>query len=82
VIAHGWPSSTALYLAVGSRVVEMREGAMWPQRLLARKVGMSTTLLARIERGDHPPSLRILSALCIALNCTIADLVPPAPEEK
>lgn len=46
---------------------------------LARAAGMKPPHLARLERGPHDPSLRILRAVATALGVDVADLVSAEP---
>jgi transcriptional regulator with XRE-family HTH domain len=47
------------------KLLELRSGAGETQRQLARRLGMTESMISRLERGDHVPSLGTL--------CRIAD---------
>lgn len=65
-----------LYLAVGRRVAELREGGLGiAPPAFAALVGMDVNYLWRIEAGRQNLSLRNLARLAKALNVTLADLV-------
>jgi transcriptional regulator with XRE-family HTH domain len=64
-----------------------------PQRLQRRRIqaglnrkelaaiaGIHKTTMGRLERGLNNASPRVLKQLAEALNCEIADLMPPEPD--
>ena len=53
--------------------LKKRRGEM-PQRIFARKVGISYSTIARIEIEQQNVSLKTLEQLCKALKCDIGDL--------
>jgi transcriptional regulator with XRE-family HTH domain len=55
----------ALAAGCARKLLELRAGAGETQRQLARRLGMTESMISRLERGDHVPSLRTL--------CRIAD---------
>jgi transcriptional regulator with XRE-family HTH domain len=60
----------------GSRVAELRKRAGKTQAELARDAGVSLMHLSAIERGAADnPTLATLTALAVALNCSIGDLL-------
>jgi ribosome-binding protein aMBF1 (putative translation factor) len=54
---------TALARAVATRVVAYRATEGLSQSALARKLGVSQPLVARLELGEHEPTLTTLSRL-------------------
>jgi ribosome-binding protein aMBF1 (putative translation factor) len=54
---------TALARAVATRVVAYRATEGLSQAALARKLGVSQPLVARLELGEHEPTLTTLSRL-------------------
>jgi ribosome-binding protein aMBF1 (putative translation factor) len=54
---------TALARAVATRVVAYRAQQGLSQAALARKLGVSQPLVARLEAGEHEPTLTTLSRL-------------------
>jgi ribosome-binding protein aMBF1 (putative translation factor) len=54
---------TALARAVATRVVTYRAMEGLSQAALARKLGVSQPLVARLEAGEHEPTLTTLSRL-------------------
>jgi transcriptional regulator with XRE-family HTH domain len=49
-------------------VVQARTKLGWSQRDLARAVGVSQPVIARLESGDHDPKLGTMLAVCRALG--------------
>lgn len=47
--------------------------------MLARKAGISKNHMSQVERGVVGASPRVLKQLAGALDCEIADLMPPEP---
>jgi transcriptional regulator with XRE-family HTH domain len=58
-------SSVAIAANCARRLAELRHDAGETQRQLALRLGMTESMISRLERGDHLPSLRTL--------CRIAD---------
>lgn len=59
---------TAVARAVANRLVEYRSGEGITQTELARRLGMKQPAIARLESGDHNPSLDTLARLSGALG--------------
>lgn len=57
-------------LAVGKRLVQVRESAGLSQRELAF-LGCSAAYISRIERGERVPSLQVLREL--AVRCSVSE---------
>ncbi|HZU12470.1 MAG TPA: helix-turn-helix domain-containing protein [Chloroflexota bacterium] len=68
---------TALARAVAARVVAYRTREGLSQAALARKMGVSQPLIARLELGEHEPTLTTLTRLsrCLGLEFHI-DIAP------
>lgn len=49
-------------------IVQARSKLGWSQRELARAVGVSQPVIARLESGDHDPKLGTMLAVCRALG--------------
>ena len=64
-----------LAIAVGLRLVEVREAAGHDGASLARLAGMAPAYLWRIEQGRSQPSLRTLARLAIALEVDLGKLL-------
>lgn len=58
----------ALAHAVAMRVIEYRTEHGLSQSALARRLGMQQPAIARLEAGDHEPSLATLSRLARGLG--------------
>lgn len=58
----------------GRRIRAFRKLKRVPQAELAKLIGISTTVLGRIERGDKQPSDEMLQQIADELNITIRDL--------
>lgn len=54
--------------AVAVRVVKYREGHRLWQTALAKKLGVRRPAIARLEAGEHAPSLTMLSRLARGLD--------------
>ena len=60
---------------VGRRIRAFRKLKRVQQAALAKQVGMSTTVLGRIERGEKEPGQEILSKIADALHIQIEELI-------
>jgi transcriptional regulator with XRE-family HTH domain len=47
----------------------------WSQAVLAKRAGLAMQYVARLERGQHDPSLSTLTRLAKALKVTVGELV-------
>jgi transcriptional regulator with XRE-family HTH domain len=56
---------TAIAEGCARKLLELRSAAGETQRQLAGRLGMTESMISRLERGDHVPSLKTL--------CRIAD---------
>lgn len=72
---------TALARAVATRLVAYRAQEGISQAALARKLGVSQPLVARLEAGEHEPTLTTLARLsrCLGLEFHI-DITPNSLE--
>ncbi len=59
---------TTLAAAVALHVLKYREQHELSQTKLGELLAMSQPQVARIERGDHTPSLATLARLCVVLD--------------
>jgi len=59
---------TALARAVALRLVEYRADHGLSQRALARQLGMPQSVIARLEAGDHAPSVETLHRISRGLR--------------
>ena len=59
---------TALAHAVAMRVIKYRTEQGLSQSALARRLGMQQPAIARLEAGDHQPSLATLARLAAGLG--------------
>lgn len=62
----------------GDYIQHQRERQKLSIRGLARKAGIDSGTLTRLENGDHNPSLRTLKTLAAALEVPLADLFASA----
>jgi ribosome-binding protein aMBF1 (putative translation factor) len=70
---------TALAHAVAMRVIGYRVARGLSQSALARRLGMHQPAVARLEAGDHEPSLATLSRLAAKLGIEFhIDITPDA----
>lgn len=59
---------TAFANAVATRIIEFRAAHGLSQSALARRLGMKQPAIARLEAGDHEPSLTTLSRIACGLG--------------
>ncbi len=68
---------TAFANAVAIRVIRYRTEHGLSQSALARRLGMSQSAVARLEAGDHEPSLTMLARLATGLGIDLSiDITP------
>lgn len=56
---------------------KLRLDANLTQKDFAKRLGLSHSTLHRVERGDYNTTLKVLQALCEALDCGPGDLFEP-----
>ena len=71
--AHG--EEGALVLALGRRIVRLREAKGWSRTELAARLGVSRERLGNWERGRHAPPLGAQLALSRTLGISLDELV-------
>ncbi|MFS4437578.1 helix-turn-helix domain-containing protein [Paracoccaceae bacterium GXU_MW_L88] len=71
----------ALRATVGRRVQSARKAAGFTQHDLAEMIGRSVEAVSNIERGASLPPLDTLSAICIALDMELTDIISTSDEE-
>jgi transcriptional regulator with XRE-family HTH domain len=71
--AHG--EEGALVLALGRRIVRLREAKGWSRTDLAARLGVSRERLGNWERGRHAPPLGAQLALSRSLGISLDELV-------
>lgn len=59
----------------GTKIKRYRLSAGLSQAELAQKARISPNTVARLERGEHQPTLATIEALAHALSVTISDLL-------
>ncbi|MGI9003722.1 MAG: helix-turn-helix transcriptional regulator [Pseudonocardia sp.] len=69
---------TALAHAVAMRVIRYRTEHSLSQTALARRLGMQQPAIARLEAGDHEPSLATLARLARGLSIDLSVEITPA----
>jgi ribosome-binding protein aMBF1 (putative translation factor) len=74
---------TALAHAVAMRVIKYRTEQGLSQSALARRLGMQQPAIARLEAGDHQPSLVTLARLAAGLGMEFhIDITPETFEVR
>jgi transcriptional regulator with XRE-family HTH domain len=58
------------------RLKRLREEKTWSRQMLGRKAGISQATVAKLENGERRPKPATLAALCDALGCEAAELLP------
>lgn len=74
----GAPS--ALLLAVGRRIREIRQGKGISQDKLAYSIPLDRAHIGMIENGKRAATIPTLAKLAIALGCRVGDFFPEADE--
>ncbi|MGO9079558.1 MAG: helix-turn-helix domain-containing protein [Streptosporangiaceae bacterium] len=72
---------TALANAVAIRVISYRADNGLSQTQLARRLGMHQSAIARLEAGDHEPSLSTLARLAMGLGIDFSIRITPEAVE-
>lgn len=62
-------------MSIGGNLKRLREGKGLTQEGLAKRVGISQTMVAQVERGSKTLTLPTADAVCKALGCTLYDLL-------
>lgn len=70
-------SELAIYVA--ERIREEREGAGMSQDDLSAHTGIARPNIARVERGNHMPSLYVLERIAVTLGVPVSTFVQGAP---
>jgi DNA-binding XRE family transcriptional regulator len=73
---------TAPARAVASKVIAYRAQYRLSQTALARRLGMSQPAVARLERGDHNPTIDTLMRLASALDVEFVLDIAPANKDR
>jgi putative transcriptional regulator len=61
---------------MGKNIKSAREKSTYTQGDIAKMVGINVNYYARIERGEHIPSIKVLKAIAKILKIKTADIVP------
>lgn len=61
----------------GGRIRQRRKELGFSQGILFEKTGSSAAYISSVERGTANPSLDIMAQFCMALECSIADMLCP-----
>jgi transcriptional regulator with XRE-family HTH domain len=69
---------TAFARAVGTAIIKYRAGHGLSQRQVARQLGMTQSVVGRLELGEHNPSLETLRRLATGLGLRFVLAVAPA----
>jgi transcriptional regulator with XRE-family HTH domain len=68
-----YPAIEAARALLGQKLIEKRRALGWSQAELARRAGVRTETVNRLEQGKHTPSLPTVDKLQRALNATVAE---------
>jgi len=60
---------------IAKRIKQYRKRSGLTQVALGKKVGVSSTTIARLERGDNPPSRTTVENLAKAFGVTVTDIL-------
>jgi len=58
------------YIAMGKRIWMRRNALNMNQRILAKRISVSTSFIGHLERGEKKPSVETIAKLSAALNTT------------
>ena len=61
---------------MGKNIKSAREKTTYTQGDVAKKIGINANYYARIERGEHVPSIKVLEAIAKILKLKTSDIVP------
>ena len=61
--------------ALGNNLRRERERKDWSRAVLARRSGVSTATISRVEIEGHTPKLAALQSLAVALDIQVQDLL-------
>ncbi|HEX8123691.1 MAG TPA: helix-turn-helix transcriptional regulator [Solirubrobacteraceae bacterium] len=73
---------SALHVAFGARLREVRVDRGLSQEDLAAKSGLHRTYVGGIERGERNPSLMNIGRLAVALDVDLVDLMGAVGERE
>lgn len=65
---------------LGDRIREQRKKLGLTQEELAHKAEIDRSYIGGVERGERNLTLKVLCAICVALECDIATLTIGIPE--
>ena len=66
---------------IGQRILLARERRGWTQVELAKRAGLASPTISKIESGATPtPSASVISKIAGAFGVTVSELIEPAPE--
>ena len=74
-------TAVSQFAAVRERLVERRRELGMSMSALARKIGVSPSMISQIERGQSLPSVETLFALAEALGATVDTFFGATPED-
>ena len=63
--------SAAIAGRCAARLFELREQSSETQKQLAARLQMTESMISRLERGDHVPSLTTLQRIAQAYGCRL-----------
>jgi transcriptional regulator with XRE-family HTH domain len=67
--------------AMGLMIQRVRVNQGWRQGALAARIGVSQSVLCRIEMGERVPQLRVVLTLCGVLGVRLSDILRIAEDE-
>lgn len=66
---------------IGQRILLARERRGWTQVELAKRAGLASPTISKIESGATPtPSASVISKIAGAFGVTVSELIEPSPE--
>jgi transcriptional regulator with XRE-family HTH domain len=65
---------------LGSRIRQKRKSLEWTQEHLADRAKIDRSYIGGVERGERNLTFMVLSQICAALQCDVAELTKGIPE--
>ena len=73
---------TNFKIKLGKKISDARKLKSYTQKELAVCLGISRSLISKIELGINTPSFELLYKICTMLKCDIFELLPKNTEIK
>ena len=78
VLEHVLDHNLRVHRGIGVSIRHWRVLRGWTLQAVAKRAQISEASLAKLERGDHSPTLTTMCAVASALNVTLGELIADA----